>query len=58
MCQFLTPLCFSNREIKITDAEISKLLHKGVITRTVREQSDYVSGFVQGPKELAITEWS
>ena len=43
MCQFVPSLNFSPVESKIIDAEISKLLSKGVIVNTSREPNDYVS---------------
>ena len=39
-CQFVPPLNFSPVETEIIDAEISKLLGKGVIVNTTRETSD------------------
>ena len=39
-CQFVPPLNFSSVEIEIFDAEISKLLSKGVIINTTREPID------------------
>ena len=41
--QFVPPLNFSSMETEIIDAEISKLLSKGVIVNTTREPNDYVS---------------
>ena len=43
MCQVVPPLNFSPVETEIIDAEISKLLSKGVIVNTTREPNDYVS---------------
>ena len=43
MCQFAPPLNFSSVETEIIDAEISKLLSKGVIVNTTREPDGYVS---------------
>ena len=40
VCQFVPPLNFSTVETEIIDAEISKLLTKGVIVNTNREPSD------------------
>ena len=42
-CQFVPPLNFSPVETEIIDAEISKLLGKGVIVNTTRELNDYVA---------------
>ena len=50
VCQFVPPLNFSPAETEIIDAEISKLLSKGVIINTTRESKD------QGPKRVVITE--
>ena len=44
VCQFVPPFNFSYMETEIIDAEISKLLRKGVIVNTTREPNDYVSG--------------
>ena len=41
VCQFVSPLNFSPVETEIVDAEISKLLSKGVIVKTAREPNDY-----------------
>ena len=43
VCQFVQPLNFSPAETEIIDAEISKLLSKGVIVNTTTEPNDYVS---------------
>ena len=43
VCQFVPSLNFSPVEIEIIDAEISKLLSKGVIINTTRETSVYVT---------------
>ena len=43
VCQFVPTLNFSPVETEIIDAEISKLLSKGVIVNTTREPNDYVS---------------
>ena len=43
LCHFVPPLNFSPGETEIIDAEISKLLSKGVIVNTTREPNDYVS---------------
>ena len=43
VCQFVPPLNLSFVEIEIIDAEISKLLSKGVIENATREPNDYVS---------------
>ena len=43
MCQVVPPLNFSPVETEIIDAEISKLLSKGVIVNTTTEPNDYVS---------------
>ena len=43
VCQFVPPLNFSPVEIEIIDAEISKLLSKGVIINTTRETNVYVT---------------
>ena len=43
VCQFVPPLNSSPVEIEIIDAEISKLLSKGVIVDTIRKPNDYVS---------------
>ena len=43
VCQFVAPLNFSPVESQIIDAEISKLLSKGVILNTTREPNDYVT---------------
>ena len=43
MCQVVPPLNLSPVETEIIDAEISKLLSKGVIVNTTREPNDYVS---------------
>ena len=43
VCQFVPPLNFSTVEIEIIDAEISKLLSKGVIINTTRETNVYVT---------------
>ena len=43
VCLFIPPLNFSPVETEIIDAEISKLLSKGVIVNTTREPNDYVS---------------
>ena len=42
LCQFVPPLNFSPVETEIIDADISKLLSKGVIVNTTREPNDYV----------------
>ena len=42
-CQFVLPLNLSPVEAKIIDAEISKLLCKGVILSTTKEHNHYVS---------------
>ena len=42
-CQFVPPLNFSPVETEIINAEISKLLSKGVTVNTTREPNDYVS---------------
>ena len=42
VCQFVPPLNFSPVETEIIDAEISKLLSKGLIVNTIREPNDYV----------------
>ena len=46
VCQFVPPLNFSSVETEIIDAEISKLLRKGVVVNTNREANDYVSGIL------------
>ena len=43
VCQFVPPLNFSPVETEIIDAEISKLLSKGVIVKTTRRPNDYAS---------------
>ena len=43
MCQFAPLLNSSFVEIEVIDAEISKLVNKGVIVNTIRELSHYVS---------------
>ena len=43
VCQFVLPLNFSPVETEIIDAEIFKLLSKGVIVNTTREPNDYIS---------------
>ena len=43
VCQFVPPLNFSPVETEIIDADISKLLTKGVIVNTTREPNDCVS---------------
>ena len=43
VCQFVPSLNFSPVEIEIIDAEISKLLSKGVIINTTRETNVYVT---------------
>ena len=43
VCQFVPPLNFSPVETEIIDAEISKLLSKGLIVNTTREPNNYVS---------------
>ena len=42
VCQFVPPLYFSPSETGIIDAEIIKLLSKGVIVNTTGEPNDYV----------------
>ena len=43
VCQFVPPCNFAPVETETTDAEILKLLSKGVIVNTTREPNDYVS---------------
>ena len=43
MCQFVPPLNLSPVETEIIDAEISKLLSKGVIVNTTKKPNYYVS---------------
>ena len=50
VCQFVPPLNFSPVETEIIDAEISKLLSKGVIVNTTRETNDYVSRIYKDQK--------
>ena len=52
--QFVPPLNFSPVETEVIDAEISKLLSKGVIVNTTRKPNDYVSRI--GPKKMVIIE--
>ena len=42
VCQFVPLLNFSPVETEIIEAEISKLLSKGVVVNTNREHNDYV----------------
>ena len=51
LCHFVPPLNFSPGEIEIIDAEISKLLGKGVIVNTTREPNDYVSSIFMRTKK-------
>ena len=51
LCQFVPPLNFSPGETEIIDAEISKLLSKGVIVNTTREPNDYVSSIFTRTKK-------
>ena len=44
VCQFVPPLNFFPVKTEIIDADISKLLSKGVIVNTTRESNDYASG--------------
>ena len=43
VCQFVPPINFSPVKTEIIDAEIPKLLSKGVIINTTRKPNDYVS---------------
>ena len=43
VCQFVPPCNFAPVETETIDAEILKLLSKGVIVNTTREPNDYVS---------------
>ena len=43
VCQFVTSLNLSYVETKIIEAEISKLLSKGVMVNTIRERNNHVS---------------
>ena len=54
VCHFVPPLNFSPVETEVIDAEISKLLSKGVIVKTTRKPNDYVSRI--GPKKMVIIE--
>ena len=47
---------FSPVETEIIDAEVSKLLSKGVIVKTTRESKIMFPGFLQGPKKMVIIE--
>ena len=49
--QFVPPLNFSPAETEIIDAEISKLLSKGVIVNTITETNDQVSRIFTGTKK-------
>ena len=51
LCQFVPPLNSSPGETEIIDAEISKLLSKGVIVNTTREPNDYVSSIFTRTKK-------
>ena len=51
VCQFVSSLNFSPAENEVIDAEISKLLSKGVIVNTTREPNDYVSGIFARTKK-------
>ena len=52
ICRSTTVLVlnFSPVETEIIDAEISKLLSKGIIVKTIREPTIMFPGFLQGPK--------
>ena len=57
VCQFIPPLNFSPVETDIINAEISKLLSKGVIVNTARELNDYVFRiFTRINKKMVIIE--
>ena len=51
LCHFVPPLNFSLGETEIIDAEISKLLSKGVIVNTAREPNDYISSIFMRTKK-------
>ena len=51
LCHFVPPMNFSPGETKIIDAEISKLLIKGVIVNTTREPNDYISSIFTRTKK-------
>ena len=51
VCQFVPPLNFFPVEAEIIDADISKLLSKGVIVNATRELNDYVSRIFTRPKK-------
>ena len=51
VCQFVPSLHFSPVEIEIIDAEISKLLSKGVIINTTRETNVYVTRVLKKKKK-------
>ena len=51
LCQFVPPLNFSPGETEIIDAEISKLLSKGVIVNTTREPNNYISSIFTRTKK-------
>ena len=51
LCHFSPPFNFSPGETEIIDAEISKLLSKGVIVNTTREPNDYVSSIFTRTKK-------
>ena len=51
VCLFVPPLNFSSVEIEILDAEISKLISKGVTVNTTRGSNDYVCGISMRTKK-------
>ena len=52
VCQFVPPMNFSPVETEIIDAEISKLLSKGVIANTTREPNDYTTAATTTTMEI------
>ena len=52
-CQFGPTLNFSPAETEIIDAEISKLLSKGIIVNTSGEPNDYVSSIFTRTKKVS-----
>lgn len=54
VCQFVSYLGFSPVETEVIDAEISKLLSKGVVVSTSKESNDYFSRTFTRSKRMVI----
>ena len=56
VCQFVPSLNLSYVETKIIEAEISKLLSKGIMVNTIKERNNHVPRIFTRPKKMVIIE--